>query len=335
MEKIKFTYKILFLFFFFTSCAKDQNIPYVAELIEKIVAESQSPAEGGTPTIQDLSNAGVQNLIKDQSEYEVAIANAKTIPTTLTELQEIILDVNGDRAYMGNTKLVWSDEFDTDGSPLSSKWDYDIGNNNGWGNGESQYYTSQEDNVIVEDGLLKITARKENFEGANYTSARIRSQGRYSFTYGKVEIRAKLPSAIGTWPALWMLGSNITTVGWPKCGEIDIMEQKGDDKSKVSAALHNQSSSGNTINVKELDLTTSTTDFHVYAVNWTPNEITFSVDGNEYYTYSPEEKNEINWPYDKPQFIILNVAIGGSLGGEIPEDFSESSMQIDYVRVYR
>jgi beta-glucanase (GH16 family) len=166
-------------------------------------------------------------------------------------------------------------------------------------------------------------------------SARIKSQGRYSFTYGKVEIRAKLPSAAGTWPALWMLGSNITTVGWPKCGEIDIMEQKGWDKNKVSSALHNQSSSGNTIHVKELDLITSTTDFHVYAVNWTPDEITFSVDGNEYYTYGPEDKTEVNWPYDKPQFIILNVAMGGNLGGEIPEDFNESSMQIDYVRVYR
>jgi beta-glucanase (GH16 family) len=335
MEKTKLTYKILCLFFFFTSCAKDQDIPYVAELIEKIVAESQSPAEGETPSIEDLSNAGVQNLTGDQKEYEVAIANAKPIPTTLTELQQIINDVNGDRAYMGNTKLVWSDEFDTDGSPSSSNWDYDIGTNNGWGNGESQYYTSQEDNVIVEDGLLKITARKENFEGANYTSARIKSQGRYSFTYGKVEIRAKLPSAAGTWPALWMLGSNITTVGWPKCGEIDIMEQKGWDKNKVSSALHNQSSSGNTIHVKELDLTTSTTDFHVYAVNWTPDEITFSVDGNEYYTYRPEDKTEVNWPYDKPQFIILNVAMGGDLGGQIPEDFNESSMQIDYVRVYR
>lgn len=335
MEKTKLTYKILCLFFFLSSCAKDQDIPYVAELIEKIVAESQNPAEGETPSIEDLSNAGVQNLTGDRSEYEVAIANAKPIPNTLTELQQIINDVNGDRAYMGNTKLVWSDEFDTDGSPSSSNWDYDIGSNNGWGNGESQYYTSQEDNVIVEDGLLKITARKENFEGANYTSARIKSQGRYSFTYGKVEIRAKLPSDAGTWPALWMLGSNITTVGWPKCGEIDIMEQKGWDKNKVSSALHNQSSSGNTIHVKEFDLTTSTTDFHVYAVNWTPDEITFSVDGNEYYTYSPEDKTEVNWPYDKPQFIILNVAMGGDLGGQIPEDFNESSMQIDYVRVYR
>jgi hypothetical protein len=335
MEKINFTYRILFLFLFFTSCAKDQNIPYVAELIESIVTESQSPADGGTPSIDDLSNAGVQNLTGDQEKYEIAIANANPIPTTLTELQQIINDVNGDRAYLGNTELEWSDEFDTEGSPIISKWAYDIGTNDGWGNGELQYYTSRSDNVIVEEGFLKIKAKKENFESAKYTSARLKSQGKYSFTYGKVEIRAKLPAAAGTWPALWMLGSNITTVGWPKCGEIDIMEQKGWDKSMVSAALHNQSSSGDTIYYQEVDVSTSTSEFHVYSVNWTPDEIIFSVDGKEYYTYSPEDKTDINWPYDSPQFIILNVAMGGSLGGEIPDDFSESAMHIDYVRVYR
>ena len=336
MEKINLTYKSLFLFLFFTSCAKDQNIPYVAELIETIVTESQSPADGGTPSIEDLSNAGVQNLEDNQEKYEIAIANANPIPTTLTELQEIINDVNGDRAYLGNTDLYWFDEFDTEGSPMNSKWTYDIGTgDNGWGNQESQYYTSRSDNVIVEDGFLKIKAKKETYEGADYTSARLKSQGKFSFTYGKVEIRAKLPSAAGTWPALWMLGSNISTVGWPKCGEIDIMEQKGWDKTKISAALHNQSSSGNTINVKLIDAPTSTTAFHIYSVNWTPDEIVFSIDGNDYYTYSPENKTEDNWPYDKPQFIILNVAMGGNTGGQIPEDFNESSMEIDYVRVYR
>ena len=185
MEKINFTYRILFLFLFFTSCAKDQNIPYVAELIESIVTESQSPADGGTPSIDDLSNAGVQNLTGDQEKYEIAIANANPIPTTLTELQQIINDVNGDRAYLGNTELVWSDEFDTEGSPIHSKWAYDIGTNDGWGNGELQYYTSRGDNVIVEDGFLKIKAKKENFESANYASTRLKSQGKYSFTYGK------------------------------------------------------------------------------------------------------------------------------------------------------
>lgn len=336
MEKINLIYKSLFLFILFSSCAKDQNIPYVGELIEKIVAESQSPADGGTPSIDDLSNAGVQNLTGDQEKYETAIANANPIPATLTELQQIINDVNGDRAFLGNTELVWSDEFDSEGSPITTKWTYDIGTGeNGWGNQELQYYTSGSDNVIIEDGLLKIKAKKENYEGANYTSARLKTQGKYSFTYGKVEIRAKLPSAAGTWPALWMLGSNISTVGWPKCGEIDIMEQNGWDKNKVSSALHNQSSFGNTINDKAVDVPTSTSAFHTYSVNWTPDEITFAVDGDEYYTYSPEDKTVTNWPYDSPHFIILNVAMGGNTGGDVPENFTESSMHIDYVRVYR
>ena len=177
MENINLTFKSICLFFFFTSCVKDQDIPYVGELIEKIVADSKSSVDG-SPSIEDLSNAGIQNLIGDQNKYKVAIANASPEPTTLTEMQQIINDVNGDRAYLGNTKLVWSDEFDSEGSPLDSKWDYDIGTNNGWGNGESQYYTTLEDNVKVEDGLLIITAKKENFEGANYTSARLKSQGR-------------------------------------------------------------------------------------------------------------------------------------------------------------
>ena len=155
MENKNLIIKIICLFFFFTSCAKDQNIPYVAELIEKIVLESQSPAEGGTPSLEDLSEAGVKNLTGEQSQYEVAISNIDPIPTTLTELQQIINDVNGDRAYLGNTKLVWSDEFDVAGTPMSSKWTYDIGANNGWGNGESQYYTARNENVIVED--LQVT----------------------------------------------------------------------------------------------------------------------------------------------------------------------------------
>lgn len=246
--------------------------------------------------------------------------------------EEDILYIN---APSNDTELIWSDEFETPGSPTDANWTYDIGRNNGWGNGEFQTYTSREDNVFVEDGILKIKAKRENYNGSNYTSARLKTQGRFSFTYGKVEVRAKLPAAPGTWPAIWMLGSNFTSVGWPRCGEIDLMEQKGWDKSKISAALHNQSSSGNTSNVRETDVPASTSAFHVYAANWTPDKIEFSVDGEIFYTYSPENKTAENWPYTAPQFIILNVALGGSLGGEIPNDFSESTMEIDYVRVYR
>jgi beta-glucanase (GH16 family) len=132
-----------------------------------------------------------------------------------------------------------------------------------------------------------------------------------------------------------MLGSNFPTVGWPACGEIDIMEQKGWDKTKISSALHNDSSSGNTRNVREKSLPNSTSEFHVYGMNWTRDKIEFSVDGTVYYTYSPPNKNNANWPYDEAQFIIMNVAMGGTLGGDIPSDYTESVMEIDYVRVYK
>lgn len=335
MKNIKLTFQLLLFVVVVISCSSEENIPYVAERIAKIVAESQNPAEGGTPSLEDLANAGIQNLTRDQELYEVAIANASPVPTTLTEMQEIINGANGDRAYLGNTQLVWADEFETPGSPNDAKWAYDIGTNNGWGNEEEQYYTAREDNVVIEDGILKITAKRENFEEANYTSSRIKTQGRYNFTYAKVEVRAKLPAATGTWPAIWMLGSNITTVGWPNCGEIDIMEQKGWDKTKISSAIHNQSSYANTVNSRVLSLPSSTSEFHVYSVNWTPSEISFSVDDNVYYTYSPSTQTIENWPFDKPQFIILNVALGGNTGGVIPDDFTEGTMEIDYVRVYR
>ena len=233
-----------------------------------------------------------------------------------------------------NDTLVWTDEFTDNGSPNSSKWTYDIGNN-GWGNNEVQFYTDRTQNAVARDGILSITARKENYNGSNYTSSRLKTQGKYFFTYGKVEVRAKLPASAGTWPAIWMLGANFPSVGWPACGEIDIMEQKGWDKGRISSALHNPSSSGNTINVAETEVSDSTSEFHIYTMNWTEQSIDFSVDGEIFYTYNPDNKTSQNWPYTAPQFIILNVAMGGSLGGNIPNGFSESRMEIDYVRVYR
>ena len=307
----------------------------VGERIEQIIAESDNPAEGGTPSLGSLAEAGIKNADGSQTAYEKAIAIATPAPTTLTEMQNIINNVNDNVSLIdGNNTLAWSDEFNTDGAPNDSNWGYDIGAG-GWGNGEAQYYTQREDNVIVEDGLLKIIARKESYEGSSYTSSRLKSQGKYSFTYGKVEVRAKLPASAGTWPAIWMLGANFSSVGWPACGEIDIMEQKGWEKGKISSSLHNLSSSGNTKNVAKTDVPNSTSEFHVYAMNWTAERIEFSVDGDVFYSYSPATKNNQNWPYTASQFIILNVAMGGDLGGDIPSDFIENKMEIDYVRVYR
>jgi len=335
MKKNNLTILSLFALLITISCTSDQKIMSVGERIEQIIAESDNPAEGGTPSLGSLAEAGIKNADGSQTAYEKAIAIATPAPTTLTEMQNIINNVNDNvNLIEGNNTLVWSDEFNVDGAPNNSNWGYDIGAG-GWGNGEAQYYTQREDNVIVEDGLLKIIARKESYEGSSYTSSRLKSQGKYSFTYGKVEVRAKLPASAGTWPAIWMLGANFSSVGWPACGEIDIMEQKGWEKGKISSSLHNLSSSGNTENVAKTDVPNSTSEFHVYAMNWTAERIEFSVDGDVFYSYGPATKNNQNWPYTASQFIILNVAMGGDLGGDIPSDFIENKMEIDYVRVYR
>ncbi|REE80769.1 glycosyl hydrolase family 16 [Lutibacter oceani] len=231
--------------------------------------------------------------------------------------------------------LIFSDEFDINGSPDDSKWGYDIGTgDNGWGNGEKEYYTNRSENVIVEDGFLKITAIKENYEGSQYTSARMLTEGKFEFTYGKVEVRAKLPFGEGTWPAIWMLGTNIRTEGWPACGEIDIMEHWGYNQGTVQSAMHTPSSSGSTVNHGAQYLDDVSTNFHIYTVEWDEEEIVFAVDGIVHYTYNPAVKNSETWPYTANQFLILNVAMGGSWF-EIDPSFTQSSMVVDYVRVYQ
>lgn len=238
----------------------------------------------------------------------------------------------GDSGSGSNDVLVWSDEFDEPGAPCSENWGYDIGNGDGgWGNGESQYYTDRPENVIVEDGLLKITARAEAFSGFNYTSSRLLSKNRYEFTYGRVEVRAKLPSGGGTWPAIWMLGADIDTNPWPGAGEIDIMEHVGNNQDVVSSALHYPGMSGGDAVVEETTVPGASDDFHVYSVEWTADAIVFSIDGVPYHTFT----NSDAVPFNKDFFLILNVAMGGTLGGAIDPAFTESTFEIDYVRVYQ
>lgn len=233
-------------------------------------------------------------------------------------------------------ELVWQDEFDQDGAPDPNHWGYDIGNgSNGWGNNESEYYTDRLENAKVENGVLKITAQREDYEGFEYTSARLLTANKFDFTYGRIDVRAKLAGGGGTWPAIWMLGSSIGTLGWPACGEIDIMEYTGNNPGKVQSALHTSSSFGNTINYKAVSITNETTEFHLYSMIWTEESIVFLLDDVAYYTYSPTPRNDQTWPFTKDQFIILNVAMGGNLGGSIDPNFETSTMEIDYVRVYQ
>ncbi|WP_026755308.1 family 16 glycosylhydrolase [Sediminibacter sp. Hel_I_10] len=223
--------------------------------------------------------------------------------------------------------LVWSDEFDVDGAPDATKWTYDLGAG-GWGNQELQTYTNNAENVIVENGLLKIMAKAD---GSSYTSARLKSENLYEFTYGRVEIRAKLPAATGTWPALWMLGADYETNTWPGCGEIDIMEQTGQDKNEVLATVHHPAVSPGSGDTGSMALPTSTTEFHNYSVDWTPEQITFLIDG-ELFRSVP---NSPDLPFDSDFFMIMNVAMGGTLGGVVDPGFTEDVMEVDYVRVYQ
>lgn len=235
--------------------------------------------------------------------------------------------------------LVWSDEFDKNGSPDSEKWSYDIGDGCpdlcGWGNNEKQYYTQRPENVIVEDGILKIKVKKEEYEGLKYTSTRMLTKDKFEFTYGRVEVKAKLPSGGGTWPAIWMLGANIDLAGWPACGEIDIMEHAGNNQGEVSSALHTPSSFGATVNYGSQVLDDVSDEFHIYTVEWTSKKITFAVDGDIHLSYNPSNKNSNTWPFYADQFLILNIAMGGNVGGVIDTNFTESAMEIDYIRVYQ
>tara|TARA_R110002167_G_scaffold63841_5_gene180558 strand:+ start:284 stop:1900 length:1617 start_codon:yes stop_codon:yes gene_type:complete len=225
--------------------------------------------------------------------------------------------------------LVWSDEFDVDGAPDASNWTYDLGAG-GWGNNELQTYTNSTENAIVEDGVLKIIAKTN---GSGYTSARLKSQGLRAFTYGRIEVRAKLPASTGTWPAIWMLGSNFSSVGWPNSGEMDIMEQKGWEKNKVLGTFHWQDSASNSYAGYGLETTasTSTTEFHLYSLEWTPSVIYVLYDDVPYVTFA----NNGNLPFNADFFFILNIAMGGNLGGTVDTNFTQDTMEVDYVRIYQ
>lgn len=264
--------------------------------------------------------------------------------------------------------LSWSDEFSRkNGSlPDPAKWTYDIGvDGDGWGNRELEYYTKRPQNAQMQNGNLVITARQENYTGAdgvtrNYTSARLKTQGLFSQAYGRFEARIKLPAGQGIWPAFWLLGDDIATVGWPKCGEIDIMENIGKEPALNHGSLHGPSSTKPTadltakftlLTIKGLPATLSpipesrrieeqivplSRDFHLYAIEWEPEQVRFYVDAAHYATfYSTQWPAGGTWVFDHPFFIILNVAVGGTWPG--PPDSTTKfpqKMLVDYVRVY-
>ncbi len=327
----------------------DETWPTQTEIIKPIILN-----EWQTITF-DFQNDNFNNL--DPSSLP---------PIERTDFNRVVIQINGENnndfvlAYLDDVQhfntifeepvfdnLVWSDEFDEDGAINDLNWHHQtqIPGGGSWYNGEIQHYTDRIENSFVEDGILKINAIKGSFtdQGVTkqYTSARLNSK--FAFTYGRVEIRAKMPFGVGTWPALWMLGKNINedgaywdnegfdTSSWPACGEIDIMEHWGNNQNYVSSATHTPSSFGATINNGGQIIPTVSTDFHVYELEWTSDRLVFSVDGAVHFTYNPPVKNNETWPFDAEQYLLFNVAILPNIAA----NFTESAMEVDYVRVYQ
>lgn len=237
--------------------------------------------------------------------------------------------------------MVWNDEFDYAGLPDSAKWSYDTeGNSWGWGNNEAQHYTAGDTaNAYVNEGLLTITARIDSMGGKRYTSARLITKGKGDWLHGRFEIRAKLPTGLGTWPAIWMLPTDWEYGGWPASGEIDIMENVGYDPDTIVGSAHTQSYNhvqGTEKNAKTY-VPTSYTDFHTYALEWEEDAYRVYVDDNHYFTFRNEGTGFAGWPFDKRFHLLLNLAVGGNWGGQkgIDDSLFPHHFQIDYVRVYQ
>lgn len=232
---------------------------------------------------------------------------------------------------------VWADEFDYTGLPDSTKWSYDLGGD-GWGNHELQYYTSDLENARVGEGVLRITALKVDLEGMEYTSARLVSKNKGDFLYGRFEVKAKLPKGRGTWPAAWMLPTDWAYGGWPRSGEIDIIEHVGFNQNSVHMSVHTQAYN-HTLKTQKTNariVLGVSEDFHLYRIDWTPHAVRGYVDDVPLFEFINEEKGVDEWPFDKPFHLLLNLAVGGDWGGAkgVDSDIFPQSMEVDYVRVY-
>ena len=235
-------------------------------------------------------------------------------------------------------KLVWSDEFNYRGLPDSAKWSYDVGCH-GWGNNELQCYTEKRsENARVENGKLIIEARKENYDKKEYTSARLISKSKGDWKYGRMEIKAKIPKGVGTWPAIWMLAST-TPLRWPDDGEIDIMEHVGFDQGKIHASIHCKKYNHiiGTQKTAVAEIPDCSDSFHIYSLDWTPDTIKILADNKVYFKFANEHTDSKAWPFDKPFHLLLNIAIGGNWGGQkgIDDSIFPVRMEVDYVRIYK
>lgn len=275
--------------------------------------------------------------------YPIRVRAHTTKTAFIEEVDSVVIDeaglqdgYNTPSSYSGYN-LVWADEFN--GSDLDlNNWSFNIGRGNGgWGNNESQYYTDGANNLMVKDGRLVITAKKESIGDAEYSSARIVTQGKKEFQFGRIDIRAKLPKGQGIWPALWMLGSNITSVGWPACGEIDIMELIGHIPNTVYGTAHWGSSFPSTYKTGQISLPAGEFDdqYHVFTIIWEQNQIKWYMDDKAFHTITPSNTGSI-YPFNNKFFFIFNVAVGGNWPG-YPDGTTvfPQTMEVDFIRVFQ
>lgn len=266
-----------------------------------------------------------------------ASAPAQVPPAKAPSLPAITDNAAAARYAAADWRLIWGDEFDRPGAPDPAKWDFERGLIR---NREAQFYTAgRPENARVEGGNLIITARREPWEGAKYTSASVVSRGRFSFQYGKLEIRARIPTGRGAWPALWLLGANFATAGWPRCGEIDLMENVGYDPDRVHFTVHTRAFN----HVKKTGVGRAITvprpyeAFHAFGLIWTAERIEFFCDGRKVHEFANDGQGADHWPFDQPFFLLMNLAIGGAWGGQqgIDETIFPLEYHIDYVRVWQ
>ena len=238
-----------------------------------------------------------------------------------------------------DSKLLWSDEFDQEGIPSDKKWSFEVGDH-GWGNNELQMYTANKlTNARVQAGVLIVEAHADSSQPKGYTSAKLVSKGKGSWQYGYFEIRAKLPQGRGTWPAIWMLPEENRFGGWPKNGEIDIMEHVGFDPGTVHGTVHTEAFNHmiGTQKGGQLMVPDFASEFHTYAIDWMKEQIDFYVDGEHYFSFNNTGKDYKEWPFDQPFYLILNLAVGGNWGGKegVDPQIWPQRMEVDYVREYQ
>lgn len=308
------------------------------------------PANGYQAEVEVQIKGDPSNTRQNNLEFTLQLSNPKACTLGVSSAKGIIITENGTNLITDNTgyttplsypgyTLAWNDEFSGASLDLNT-WNQETGNGTGgWGNNELEYYTNSNKNTFISNGNLVIEARKEQVSGFNYTSGRMTTQNKKSFTFGRIDIRAKLPVGKGIWPALWMLGNNITNVGWPACGEIDIMELIGTYPGRVHATMHwkaasgGHDSKGSQYNLSSGDFSQQ---FHVYSTVWSMDTIKCYVDDQLYLTVTKTDAGAGNYPFNAPHFFIFNVAVGGDWPG--PPDANTAFPQrmfVDYVRIFQ